>query len=427
MALLLPKILGIAALVAICAASGACTTRVEAPQRLGPPLFLEGGDTPRLWVVTKQEEQRIVRTGRGGRFGSRNTVGETRYHFDLNCHDARTAARVWQKRLLTLKSSEGGNTAAVRILGPAGDLVWLFVRDQPVALSAKDGSAMIDGAAIAQRNAALAGVMPREQKFFLFDDGLVILTADGRRRRVQVPQFTLTDYKPPNEDQFRRAQYNALQWNGGFSTKEFTARTTMLGGRWIGLFTEREAADAGNDQFGDRLPQPERVLDEGRGVRRQFWTARIGKTREFTEGARDRLFDVTPVASNAGGGVEAGGVRDYIESGFIVAQGTKQPRQFNDPLGLLVLHRTRIDAEGRLALTRVDEQLHERWTATLPIQELQNRYEIPGALLLYGSTQLEEQGITSWQEFIVNVSLGDGKVSAWNVTLEQPISAAATR
>jgi hypothetical protein len=85
---------------------------------------------------------------------------------------------------------------------------------------------------------------------------------------------------------------------------------------------------------------------------------------------------------------------------------------------MLVVHTTRLDAEGRHAITRVDHALREQWTAKLPIQELANRFESPDHLLMYGATQLTQNGTTRWQEFVVALATRDRRTRAWNVTLE---------
>lgn len=78
------------------------------------------------------------------------------------------------------------------------------------------------------------------------------------------------------------------------------------------------------------------------------------------------------------------GAPEYLKAGFLIRQGTKQPMRLTDPEGFLVLHRTRLGEEGRLALTRLDDDLKPQWTAPLPFHVLQNRCESPGRLLLYG-------------------------------------------
>ncbi len=384
------------------------TSTFDPPQRIGPPLLVTPEGEPRLWLLVKIEEQRQRRVG-GGRFSIGKWVTDVYYHFDLQCHDARTTERVWQKRLLTLRDKEGGHNAQSRILGPDGEAVWLFLGDQAVALGVRDGSVLADGKAIAQRNPALQGLLPKEGSFYAFDDGLVVTSADGRRSRVRAPDYAAEPYTPASDDHFRHITFMATQWNGGYNQKDFRVHQVTLGGRWLGLYTEKEAADAGDDEWGDTLANPASIYPEGSRARRTFWTGRIGRTKEFSEGSHDRLFDITKVP----------GAPEYLEAGLLIKQGTKAPLMLENPVGVLVLHRTRLDAEGRLALTRLDESLREKWKATLPIIELQNRYELRDGLLLYGAIEVQDKSTRGWQEWIVALDLRDGKVQAWNVTLEK--------
>jgi hypothetical protein len=55
----------------------------------------------------------------------------------------------------------------------------------------------------------------------------------------------------------------------------------------------------------------------------------------------------------------------------------------------------------------------------LPFLELKNRFEFPDRLLLAGAVQITKNGATDWQDFIASVALADGRMQAWNVTLEK--------
>jgi hypothetical protein len=152
-----------------------------------------------------------------------------------------------------------------------------------------------------------------------------------------------------------------------------------------------------------------RRLRESNQARRTFWSARIGKTKEFTEGTHDRLFDVARIP----------GAPEYLDAGLLIQQGTKQPLRLKNPDGFLVLHRTRLGEEGRLALTRLDDNFKTQWTATLPFHDLRNRYELPGRLLLYGIVQQTGKGVTGSSEHLVALDLRDGKMQSWNVPREK--------
>ncbi len=384
----------------------------EPPQRVGPPSLVTHENEPRLWLLLRQEESRQRSKQVVSRHSAGNRVSETFYNFELQAHDARTTDRLWKRRLLTVQQKEGGQGGGAAILGQDGSLVWIFVSDQPVAVSSGDGSKKADRTLLEERNPPLRGVLSSEQKFYAFDHGLIVTTADARRFKIRAADFQAEPYQPADEREFARQEFMATQWNGGYRTGDFLVRQAMLGGRWLGHYSEKEAADAGNDTFGRKLENPASVHDDGGRVRRSFWTARIGKTREFTEGAHQRLFDLSKVPNTP----------DFLAGGMLVKQGTRQAYVPADPTGLLVLHRTRLDTEGRAVLTRLDQDLKEKWSARLPFIELRNRFEFPDRLLMYGQLQLVKKGVHGTQECLASLDLHDGGVKAWNVTLDRSMA-----
>lgn len=377
------------------------------PEREGPPALVQEAGQPRLWLLLKQEEQKSRYLGGTRTIGK--WVTEIYYHFDLQSHDPATADRLWKKRLLTVKEEGGGRVAQARLLGQEGEVVWLFLNDGPVAISSRDGSRLGDRATLEERNPTLRDLIPKDLDFYAYDGGLVLTAADARRFKIRASDYSAEAYTPPNDDYFRQVQFMATRWNGGYHTKDFLARQVMIDGRWIGLYSEKEAADAGQDEFGDHLAQPDAVWDEGSQARRGFWSARIGKTKEFTEGTHDRLFDVARMP----------GAPEFLAAGLLIRQGTREPLRLKEPDGFLVLHRTRLDEEGRLALTRLDNNFQTRWTAKLPFHDLRNRYEAPDHLLLYGIVQETVKGVTSTSEHLVALDLRDGGVKSWNVAAEK--------
>lgn len=394
---------------------GCTSLEFKPPDRQGPPALVQSGGEPHLWLLLKQEESRLTT------FGTRHSAygelySETYYHLVLAAHDTRSTAREWARDLRELKDDQGGHAAEARILGQDGDVVWLFLADGVVGVSSRDGAPLVAGPEIERRNPALRGLLSRELKYYAFDGALVITTADARRYRVAAPGFTAAPYTPASEEAFERARAYSTTWGGAFETRDFLVRLAPAGGGWLGLFTPKEAADAARDDYGRNLADPSRILDERGGTRRTFWSTTVGRTREFPEGAHDRFMDFAPVP---GGG-------EYLEGGLMVKAGTRQPLHPGDTADLLVLHRTRIDAEGRLALTRLDDALHPRWSTTLPIQKLGNRFEFPDRLLLYGGCPVTMEGATSTQDFVMSLQLSDGALQAWNVTREERFVPAAS-
>jgi hypothetical protein len=388
----------------------ACTrSTFDPPQREGAPALVRDANTPRLWLATKQEEERMIHVGGGSRSIGRWKT-ESWYHFAIEAHDPATVERLWKRRLRSMKDIEGGHSAESRMLGQDGDVVWLFVADEPLALSSHDASVVADRAAIERANPGLRDLVPKKLDYYAYDDGLVIVAADARRWRIRGAALHAEPYDAPSDDYFRTVQFMATRWNGGYRTQDFLTRHATIGGRWLGLYSDREAADAGDDGFGDHFAKPDSVLNEGEQARRVFRIASIGKTREFSEGRHDRLVDVARVPD----------APEFLEGGWLKRAGMPEVHRVRDPDGLLVAHRTRLGEEGRLAIARVDDAtLQPRWTATLPFQELRNRFDLGDRLLLYGQLAQTTKGVTRTGERIVSLNLADGAMHSWDVEKER--------
>ncbi|MEO7725358.1 MAG: hypothetical protein ABIU29_11855 [Chthoniobacterales bacterium] len=91
---------------------------------------------------------------------------------------------------------------------------------------------------------------------------------------------------------------------------------------------------------------------------------------------------------------------------------------------MVVVHRTRLDEEGRIAFTRLDDNLKAQWTATLPFHDLHNHFQSPGHLFLYGVVQGTVKGVTGWTEHLVALDLSNGKTQGWNLQGERAESLA---
>lgn len=383
------------------------------PERQGQAMLVLHEGQPRLWILLKQEEQRQVSYG----FGSRSTGGfrtDTFHHFTLQAHDVRSAEPAWRARLLTLGDPEArgsspsrviGSSAVGRLLGQEGDTVWLLLDGGPVAVAAADGKIMANAATLQERNAALKGMLPASADLYAFDAGLVITAADAQRWRVQGASLSAQPYPPPPAP----PPGPASRWNSSRPLGEPLVRLARLGDSWLGLYSDREAAEAVDDSFGTRFNEPFTILDEGRLARRSLRRAATGKTREFTEGRHDRLTAMTPVEGSPA----------YLRGRFFHLPGTERPLAMSEPAGLLVQHQTRIDADGRVAITRLDSEPKALWTATLPLTELSSRWIAPKQLLLLGSEQSTRDGVRTRDEQLVALDLADGKLRSWNLQKEQ--------
>lgn len=475
----------------LAASLAACeNSSFEPPERSGPIGLVDTGNGKQAWLTTSQEEERSRHVGGGSRRVGK-WITEYYYHLRLQAHDPDTARRLWLKELKVLRDKEGGRGAGLRILGQQGDIVWVWVHDQVLALSARDGAVVADRARIVQANPGIADALPSELKFHTFVGELVITLADARRVRISLPGFRAMPYQAPDEKQFSQAVSMGTTWNGGYRTEEFGVRHGRFDGAWIGLLSEREARDGENDKWGDNYADSADIDDEGELARRTFW--RVADTawnddflahggRKGAQGyCEDRISsvenqedmqrlmqanDIEEYARNRGAdqGTRRQRMRDCVENfdeerfkriekldriagaeewlqgsllkaqavpgsprwvqrGIVMKPAVRPPLRLKDPDGVLVLHRTRMDAQGRLALSRLDATFSKTlWTAVLPYTELSNRWENGARLLLYGNWNAGRPGSSDMHEALLSLDLDTGRWSGWDIGAEAAIA-----
>ena len=144
-------------------------------------------------------------------------------------------------------------------------------------------------------------------------------------------------------------------------------------------------------------------------MRRRLWHANTVPMQRFDE-TYDRFTDFTPIE----------GAPDFLNGRFVKVHGTDNAVLLDQPTGVLIWHNTRIDNQGRLAVTRLDAGLRSRWTTELPISETPhtpelNYWLLPGRLLVMGAQQTQADGVTSWQTQVVTLSLADGSSKTWSL------------
>ena len=120
------------------------------------------------------------------------------------------------------------------------------------------------------------------------------------------------------------------------------------------------------------------------------------------------------------------GAPQWIVRGLVPKPAVRPPLRLQDPDGVLVLPRTRMDAQGRLALSRVDAGFaRTAWTAILPFAELTNRWELGSHLLLYGDWSAVKAGVTTRHEGLVSLDLASGRWQGWDIGADAPIAISA--
>lgn len=403
----------------------------EPARRNGPLLLVQAGDEgAALWLAVHQVEVRTRRIG-GGRHSTGRWVTERFQHLRLQAHDPVSARPRWRQTLEVRKLDHDLPAGELRLLGQQGDAVWVWLDEEPLLLAGADATRRADLAAIEAANPDLAGLFPRELRHWTWQDALFVRLADGRLVRVDAATLVATGHEVADPEAFSRANQRTWMWHGGHDTAAFGVRHGLFDGEWIGLFSEAEAADAANDPWGDHLFSSAEVIDEGAGARRRFWKARTGRTREFSEGSQPRLQALEPLPDGRSWlqgrllkAPAAPGAPAWVRRGNTWRAAPGAPARVAAPDGVLVLHRTRLDARGRLALARLDTAFAPVWQARLPLAELANRWSLPDRLLLYGHWDEAPPGRSDRREALVAVDLADGDWRAWEVGSDSALDAA---
>jgi hypothetical protein len=406
--------------------SGCSKSVFEPPEMQGPAAMVESGGQPRLWLLSKQEEQRMVSVFGGGTRGTTTFRTDTFFHFNVVAIDPVSTKTVWKQRIATFGDPKAagakpsrviGSDVDARLLGQDGDVVWLLVGDEPYALDAKDGHVLVDGAGIEAANPALKGLLPSEARLYGFDQGLVFMSADARNFVVRGPNHQAVAYTPaaPQQPEIR------LKPNGmpvivpmRPPMGEVPARQAQLGGAWLGLYSPKEVEDILDDHSGDSLKYPYTVKDEGASARRSFVRATTTTEQHFEE-SFERIATLTPVPD----------APVFLKGRFFKKPGTDEALLFDQPTSVLVWHSTRMDDAGRLALARVDDSLHVLWRAELPLSEPDvirhiASWQLPGRIVAIGELRTQDDGGVQHRDpYLVSVDLASGKLNSRNLAAKE--------
>lgn len=413
------------------AAVGWLTDRADAVQPLhsgGAPLRVADGGQDRVYLLTTRQQTR-----RGERLGVRTLPAGDEVQLDLWAFDAAAARPLWRRRILA------GTPAALsghRLLGAAGGRLWLYA-DGLRAVALADGAPATDPDDLQRRNAAVAGLLPTDASRYGFDGGGVYLVDDvARRWWLDAADLRLHAEPPPAPAAPARPGVVAPAWFQAYSTDAFKARGLDLDQRWLGLLDPDEARrlaappQVPGAKPGERpgaaahhyarLHTPNQIGTLGR-QRYRLWRARIvqvsaappgwPKSLPDNWGSHDqyRDFEALPRAP------------EFLDAGLLAAGQDRAPILLQEPDSVLVLHRDRLGAGGRLRLARVAGPDGEvGWNAALPLSVLQAVMPGERSLVLFGRSAIAGADADTVSEgddppaVLATVGLADGQV-AWFV------------
>lgn len=401
-------------------------TELEPPKTIGSPLRMAAANGDAVFLMTSQYEMRVV--GGGSRW---NTVRgfEKVMHVDLWRFDASTMQPAWRKRLLT---EDNSNSLELGFMGADGDRLWIFLR-QPMVYSAANGDVLANAAAIEARNASLRGVLPRQMNHYRFDGGhgFVFTAADARAWLLDAQTLTALPWQPASAKP--RAGAIAPAYFVPTSLTSFQKRGLLLPKQWLGVLTDEEAAalkppvDVPGQRRGayDTFKEYNRAppdLSHAGPKRYRLWRSKVEMISAAPAGWSRDLPDnwgLRPYFSNFSAFEKS---PEFLQAGLLSDGRSNLPILLKEPDSVLVLHRDRIDEDGRLQVTRIaGPDGRVLWDAALPLSLVQS--VIPGtdAVLLFGRGYVQPRQINrdpyhTAHEWLISLDTAKGAVRAFNLS-----------
>jgi hypothetical protein len=361
------------------------------------PLRTAQGGADRIYHLSIQAEAITRLIGRRGIRPSRTEL----LHVDLWAIDGTTGRLAWRQRLRSFRDGErrGRDLRSIDLLGVDGQTLWLSV-EGPLGVSLADGHVVADGAAIEARNPALAGKRIDEPGYIAFGrHGLQLTLDDATQWRIDASDLGAAPRDTPVRDP---ESIVPPAGHARGATSRFVVRGVMLGNRWLGVLTDKEADTLRKPPVvpgrkpGERpgvmqaylesRHVPERLI-EREAVPYRLWSARVEQVSSAPEGWPENFpdnwgthprFSTYEPLPEAPGFLRGGLLQDHPDRG--------QPLWYREPDSVLVLHVDRLGSAGRLQLSRIAGPRGEVvWRAALPMDELHAVMPGEGNLMLLGS------------------------------------------
>ena len=317
----------------------------------GGPLVINRATNPMVVVLTSHWETQSITTGRWAT--TANNYGDL--HWDVFAFNAKNLSQKWTSRLATVRHAQRDIEAT--ILGLSHNTLWVMA-DGLMGVSLADGKVIGDVASIEQANPQLHGLMPSTRRQLYFDNGLVLISADGRRWRVdnETLRATMDTASLPVKTSIigvpvARAtdSLNVLPIYVTSQTHSFKSRGYVVGDTWYGLMHPSEI------ELQRRDPHTQ---DFNSGIRYRLWSSPLRDTLDRLRQPARLPLDFAPLAASP----------EFLNGGLLTApdlRGRNGVIGMANPTRFLVLHEDRIDAAAKQALTCITLDGHVCWAASL--------------------------------------------------------------
>ncbi|MEO7362791.1 MAG: PA2928 family protein [Gemmatimonadaceae bacterium] len=334
----------------------------------GGPVVVNRATAPMVLMLTSHWETHSITTGR--RATAANNYGDL--HWDVFAFDAKDLSQKWTSRLATVRHAQRDIEAM--ILGLSHNTLWVMA-DGLMGVSMTDGKVIGDAASIEQANPQLRGLMPSTRRQMYFDNGLVLIAADGRRWRVdnETLRATMDTSSIPVRVSIMgvpvpRASdsMNVLPVAVTSQTHSFKSRGYVVGDTWYGMMHPSEI------ELQRRDPHTQNFSS---GIRYRLWRSPLRDTLDRMRQPARLPLDFAPLAASP----------EFLNGGLLTAPDTRGRDGvigIANPTRFLVLHEDRIDAAAKQTLTCITLEGRVCWNAPLDM-----RTATSFSLLTKGSAQ----------------------------------------
>lgn len=403
-----------------------CLSKYDERYALAPALYLEKQGQPVLFSIVKFEKT----TSFSQHGGIIQRSVSTWYYVQSN--DAKTGNLINYKKV---RHHSDIPFFPVKTLGVAADAVWVLMGEimafDPLTLAVK-----ADQAALENKNPALKGMFPAEERFYRLnpaDQQLYITAKDGVQWKINCATLEATPadlYPPENRidsvlQLTQREQHKIQQMLDSLTQPPYTFASQGRQARqhWYGrrdslqqmLFALRNRESEYQQlqrgvhrlqrtgiSFGQIKNNQDTCVGKWFGLyskeEMQELPDRLSMHTAYGEAARRILYTAPYEADNRGrynirlnDAAPLSPESVFLQGGFLLNKQTGLPIRLHDPEGALVVHKDQVGNEGRILLSRIHFDGSLAWTLNTDLYEWID-WQLSGTHLYVSGNHLNKGG-----------------------------------
>ena len=290
-----------------------------------------------------------------------------------------------------------------KILGADGRNAWIFLNEL-MAFDAFTLQQVADVKIIEAKNPSLSGLMPAEAQYYRFDEtvkAIVFTSSEGAQWQLNASTLIAKPYrKPLKEDATNFEERLALQLQDRLKQlSQLSLHFTQLKvnqdtciGKWLGLYSAEEIETLNTAITFSPASQQEQ--------RRQFYTAGY----DAGSSGSNKLNKPFSPANKAGA--------FYLDGGFLADKESARAIRMSDPLGFLLVYKTKIGEKGEIMLARIGADGTPGWKINTGLKNWIDYQYKDNRLFIFGNDHKNLN--SSYCTLFLSVDLRTGLVNKYD-------------